>query len=161
LSVNGEIVKIALGKKGDYSVRAVLDLGLHYGRGRRKAQEIAASMRIPRKFAPQILANLVRTGLLTATAGRDGGYELSRAPSRICLLDVVVAAEGEVELRRCVLRGIPCGKSDTCAAHEAWSTAQQAMVRQMRRTSIAEIVRRASVSPPHGSKRSKGSKRRR
>ncbi len=144
-------MKIALGKKGDYSVRAVLDLGMSYGKGRRKAQEIAASMHIPRKFAPQILANLVRSGLLTATAGRNGGYELSRAPSRICLLDVVVAAEGEVELRRCVLRGIPCGNHGTCAAHEAWSAAQEAMVRQMRRTSIAKIVRRASVSPPHGS----------
>jgi Rrf2 family protein len=148
-------VKIALGKKGDYSVRAVLDLGLHYGKGRRKAQEIAASMHIPRKFAPQILANLVRSGLLTATAGRDGGYELSRAPSRICLLDVVSAAEGEVELQRCILRGIPCAENGTCAAHEAWSTALEAMTKQMRRTSIAEIVRQASVSPPHGSKKSK------
>jgi len=155
LSVNGEIVKIVLSKKGDYSVRAVLDLGLHYGKGRRKAHEVAASMHIPRKFAPQILANLVRSGLLTATAGRNGGYELSRAPSRICLLDVVVAAEGEVELQRCVLRGISCAKSGTCAAHEAWAAAQEAMVRQMRRTSFATIVRRASVSPPHGSKGTK------
>ncbi len=140
-------MKIALGKKGDYSVRAVLDLGLHYGKGRRKAHEIAASMRIPRKFAPQILANLVRSGLLTATAGRGGGYELSRAPSRICLLDVVVAAEGEVTLQRCILRGIPCAENGTCAAHEAWSTALEAMLKQMRRTSIAKIVQRASVSP--------------
>ena len=158
LSVNGEIVKIALGKKGDYSVRAVLDLGLHYGRGRRKASEIASSMNIPRKFALQILANLARSGLLTATAGRNGGYELSRAPSRICLLDVVMAAEGEVKLQRCVLRGIPCATSGTCAAHDAWSAALEAMVKQMRRTSIAKMVRLASVSPPHGSK---GSKRRR
>jgi DNA-binding IscR family transcriptional regulator len=40
-------MQIALGHKGDYAVRAVLDLAQHYGHGRRKAREIAKAMRIP------------------------------------------------------------------------------------------------------------------
>jgi Rrf2 family protein len=141
-----EAVNVSLGTKGDYSVRAVLDLARHYGEGRRKTREIAASMRIPRKYLSQILANLVRRGLLTAVAGQAGGYELSRAPSRISLLDVVEAAEGPIELRQCLLRGFPCGSGGTCAVHEAWSAAQGAMVQRLRRVTFAEILRQESAS---------------
>ncbi len=137
-------MKISLGKKGDYSVRAVLDLAVNYRKGRRKAQEIATSMRIPEKSVARILADLVRSGLTTATAGPDGGYELQRPPSQIRLLDVVEAAEGEPELRECLLRGIPCGSSGTCSVHEAWAEAQEAMIRRLRRTTFAQIARRES-----------------
>jgi Rrf2 family protein len=151
------VVKVTLGKKGDYSVRAILDLAMYYRGGRRKAQEIATSMRIPEKFLAQILADLVRSGLIAATAGPDGGYELRRPPSQIRLLDVVEAAEGQIELQECVLRGIPCGGSDTCAVHEVWSEAQEAMSRRLRRTTFAQIVRRESASPLPGSRGSKRS----
>jgi Rrf2 family protein len=148
-------VKIALGRKGDYSVRAVLDLSLHYRKGRRKAHEIATSMRIPENYLPRILADLVRAGLISATAGRDGGYELRRPPSQICLLDVVDAAEGVTEIRTCVLRGIPCDKDDSCAVHEAWSAAQTAMTQQLRKTTFSELARRQRASSVQASKRPK------
>ncbi len=135
-------MRITLGKKGDYSVRAVLDLAIYHRRGRRKAQEIAASMRIPEKYLARILADLVHSGLISATAGPGGGYELRRPPSQICLLDVVEAAEGRIELQDCVLRGRPCGSSGQCAVHQAWSEAQEAMARRLRRTTFAEIARR-------------------
>lgn len=135
-------MKIALGKKGDYSVRAVLDLARHFRKGRRKAHQIAVAMRIPDTYLARILADLVRAGLINATAGPGGGYELRRAPSQIHLLDVMEAAEGQVELQNCVLRGIPCGKSGKCAVHDDWSEAQEAMLQRLRRTTFAQIVRR-------------------
>ena len=58
-------MRVALGKKGDYSVRAVIDVARRYGDGRRKAREIADEMDIPARYVPQILANLVRCELLT------------------------------------------------------------------------------------------------
>ena len=144
-------MRLNLGRKGDYSVRAVLDLGRHYGNGRRKAREIAAAMRIPGRSAPQILGKLVRSGLVTAIAGRHGGYELSRAPSQIRLSDVVEAAEGSVGLRQCILRGTPCHSGGTCAVHDAWSSAQEALMRQLRRITIAQLVREESASIPRQS----------
>lgn len=139
-------MKISLGKKGDYSVRAVLDLAMSYRKGRRKAQEIATSMRIPEQYLSRVLADLVHSGLIKATAGRDGGYELARPPSQIHLLDVVEAAEGEIELRECLLRGVPCQSNGTCSVHQVWSEAQEAMMRRLRRATFAEMVRRESRS---------------
>ena len=140
-------MKIGLGKKGDYSVRVVLDLSRNYRGGRRKAQEIATAMAIPKKSVLRILANLVRSGLIQATAGRNGGYELALPPSKICILDVVEAAEGSIELSQCVLRGIPCESAGTCAVHEYWSDAQNAMMSRLRSTSFAQIVHREAGGP--------------
>ena len=65
-------MQVAMGRRGDYSVRAVLDLARHYEGGRRKARQIAVHQDIPRQYLPQILAPLVRAGLIDAVAGPDG-----------------------------------------------------------------------------------------
>jgi Rrf2 family protein len=133
-------MQITLSSKGDYAVRAVLDLAKAYGR-RRKAREIAEAMLIPQNYLAIILAELVRADVLVASAGKDGGYMLARPPREISLLDVVEIAEGSVSLEQCLLRGIPCGERGYCAVHEAWSAAQTALTTKLARTSFAQLAR--------------------
>jgi len=143
-------MQITLGKRGDYAVRAVLDLAQHYGGGLRKTREIANAMHIPPAYLPQILADLVRAGLLDATAGRDGGYRLARSPQAISLLEVVEAAEGPVDMvKECLLRDIPCGREGFCVAHDTWIGAQRALARKLQATSFRQLAkgeRRAAAS---------------
>ena len=131
-----------LGRKGDYAVRAVLELSRRWGTGRRKSREIAEVMSIPRKYLPQILAALVRAELLSASAGPDGGYELTRPPRDISLLDVIEAAEPAAELTECVLRGGPCQYNGVCAVHEHWLVAQLALSDRLAATTFAELAQR-------------------
>jgi len=132
-------MQASLGRKGDYSVRAVLDLARANG-DRRKAREIASEMDIPHRYLTQILANLVQHGLLDAVAGPTGGYTLARPPAQISLLEVVEAAEGPIALDVCVLRGGPCSWEDSCPAHIPWARAQNAMAEQLAATSFADLV---------------------
>ncbi len=134
-------MQVTLSRRGDYSVRAMLYLARHANDGRRKARQVASAMEIPKQYVTQILANLVAHGLLEATAGREGGYELSRAPEEITLLEVVEAAEGPVGLERCVLRGGSCEWVSTCPIHETWSRAQQAMITVLGGTTFADLGR--------------------
>lgn len=133
-------MEITLSSKGDYAVRAVLDLASHYGQGLRKAREIAEAMRIPKNFLSLILADLVREGVLQATTGRGGGYELNRPPREISLLEIVEIADGPIRLEQCLLRGMPCGADGYCAAHSAWAGAQDALVRKLEATNFATIA---------------------
>jgi Rrf2 family protein len=135
-------MQVTLGKKGDYSVRAVLELTRHGGLGRRKAREIATATAIPRKYVAQILANLVQHDLLHAVAGRSGGYELARPPEQITLLEVVDAAEGELSLRTCVLRGSACAEGGVCAVHRYWVEAQEALGERLAATTFAQLAAR-------------------
>jgi Rrf2 family protein len=133
-------MKMTMGKRGDYAVRAVLMLARNFGSGRRKSREIAAAMAIPERFLPQILADLIRGGIVTSVAGPDGGYELARPPAEVTLLEVVETAEGSIRNEKCVLRGGPCHWDVACAVHPAWAAAQDAFVESLRRHSFADLA---------------------
>ncbi|MFA9443724.1 Rrf2 family transcriptional regulator [Egicoccus sp. AB-alg6-2] len=134
-------MKLTLGKRADYSVRAVLDLARHHGDGRRTTRAIAAEMAIPVNYLPALLAELVRAGLVRSVAGRGGGYVLARAPEQVSLLEVIEVAEDE-PTRECVLRGGPCRWQDACAVHEPLSEAREALRSSLAATSFADLVAR-------------------
>ena len=133
-------MQVAMGKKGDYSVRAMLALARAYGDGRRKAREIARMMDIPVRYLPQIMAPLVQVGLVHATAGPDGGYELTREPDAITLLEVVETAEGPIAGDHCLLEGGPCDWAQVCPVHETWTRAHSALAGELRRTTFGELA---------------------
>ncbi|HZJ51720.1 MAG TPA: Rrf2 family transcriptional regulator, partial [Actinomycetota bacterium] len=135
------VMRITLGSKGDYAVRAVLDLARAHGGPRRKAREISDKMDIPPKYLPQVLADLIKAGLVESLAGPGGGYSLSRGPADISLLEIVEAAEGPVRNRKCLMRGGPCHWDDACSLHAAWTNAQEKMVAELAKTTFAELAR--------------------
>ncbi len=118
-------MQVALGRRGDYAVRILVDLARHFGQGRRKAREIAATMDGPQQYLAQVLTPFVRQGTVSAVAGREGGYQLMVAPSMLTLLDVVETAEGPIETGECTLRGGPCDWSGPCPLHETWVLARR------------------------------------
>lgn len=134
-------MQVSLGRKGDYSVRAMLALARAYGQGRRKARQIAGLMDVPERYLPQVMAPLVRGGLVQATAGPDGGYELAHAPQDITLLQVVEAAEGPIAGDQCLLQGGPCDWKDICPVHEVWSRAHTVLAAELRNVTFADLAR--------------------
>lgn len=137
LSCKLKVVRTELGLKGDYAVRSVLALAR--ADRRMKSREIAEQMNLPEKFLPQVLGTLVRARLVASVAGPDGGYSLTRPASEISLLDVIEAAEGPVQSRRCILRGGPCRLDGTCAVHDAWFDAQAALRDKLAQTTFADL----------------------
>src|SRR3990172_3736087 len=70
-------MRLQLTKRADYGIRAMLALARARDE-RMSAPRIAAAMRIPRHFLPQVMADLARAGLVKSTAGRHGGYRPAR-----------------------------------------------------------------------------------
>jgi len=56
---------------------------------------------VSRSYLAKHLQQLARADLISATEGRDGGYELTRAPTDITVLDIVLAIEGREPAFRC------------------------------------------------------------
>lgn len=133
-------MRLELGRRADYAVRAVLALADAYGGERLKAHDIATRMDIPASYVPRILAELVRAELASSTAGPDGGYVLARDPAALTLHEVIVAVEGPVNSTACVLRGGPCRWEDACAVHEPWARAQQALLDELAATTFEQLV---------------------
>ncbi len=145
---------LSLTWRGDYVTRAAVALATDYRpEVWLKAADIAQRMAIPRNYVAQILSTLVRADLVEARAGRQGGYRLRHDPASVSLLAVVEAGEGELTSRRCVLRGSPCGRSETCALHDHWFRAQQAFRAQLEATPLSDVAISASARDTGSSRR--------
>jgi Rrf2 family protein len=79
--------------KGDYAVRAMVELAAHHGE-LKKRDQIVEAQGIPVKFLENILAELKHAGLVHSQRGAEGGYSLARAPEEITLADILRVAEG-------------------------------------------------------------------
>ena len=80
--------------KGEYALKAMLDLSLQPPRRIVSIQEIAARQGIPQRYLEQVLQALKRGGLVASRRGAAGGYQLARAPEDVTAGDVLRAVEG-------------------------------------------------------------------
>jgi Rrf2 family protein len=62
-----------LSTKGDYGVRALIDLAKH-GRGAGAARRDRARRQIPESYLDHLLAQLRRDGFIRSTRGPGGGH---------------------------------------------------------------------------------------
>jgi Rrf2 family protein len=85
---------VRISARGEYAIKAVLDLALHRDRDLVPIQEVAARQRIPQRYLEQVLLSLKRMGLLTSKRGSAGGYHLVRPPDEITVGEVLRAVEG-------------------------------------------------------------------
>src|SRR2546425_6135723 len=89
--------------KGEYAIKAVLDLSLRSGDGLVPIQDIAVRQAIPQRYLEHVLLALKRAGLLGSKRGASGGYHLTRPPEEISVGDVLRAVAGSqapLEARR-------------------------------------------------------------
>lgn len=133
-------MELSLGRRADYAIRATLDLARHHDGKLRKSRDIGQATEVPVSYLPQILALLVRAGIASSTAGRRGGYGLTRPPGEISLFDVVTAVDGDVSASICVLRGGVCQAETACAVHIPWAKAQMALTEQLAATTFEQVA---------------------
>jgi Rrf2 family transcriptional regulator, iron-sulfur cluster assembly transcription factor len=77
--------------RGDYSVKAMLDLSLQPGFGPASVSAISARQRLPMPYLEKLLIELRRAGLVKSIRGAHGGYKLAKKPTQISLSDILVA----------------------------------------------------------------------
>src|SRR3989338_7269769 len=92
--------------RGDYALRAVLNLAMHYNQGAVTIHELAKRADAPAKFLEQVLLDLKKGGFVESKRGTNGGYLLSRHPKNIKMGEVVRFIDGPIEPIACVLRNV-------------------------------------------------------
>jgi Rrf2 family protein len=83
--------------KGDYALKAMLELAVYFPKGTMSISELAKRADIPFKFLEQVLLDLKRAGYLESRRGAHGGYLLARHPAKITLGEVIRFIEGPIE----------------------------------------------------------------
>jgi Rrf2 family cysteine metabolism transcriptional repressor len=75
-------------------LRAGVTLGLREGAGPVSVREMAGDVGVSEHYLEQVMTQLRRAGLVQATRGASGGYELARAAADLRLLDFLRALDG-------------------------------------------------------------------
>jgi Rrf2 family protein len=129
-----------LTQTAEYALRAVLFLAGAPTRGPVSVDEIAGSLEVPASYLSKILPELARAGVIVATRGRSGGYQLARRAEEIPLSQVVdVFENGRGEHRHCLLGRGPCSERTACSAHHQWKGTAERIETFFRCTTIADI----------------------
>ncbi len=140
-----EAMKLSV--RGEYALRALLVLGLHYGEKVVRIQTISQEQRIPKKFLEQILNDLKRLGAVESRRGAHGGYRLARPPGNITLASVVRHVEGAIAPVSCVSERFyercTCPDEERCAIRDVMKEAREAVVQIMERLTVADLCERA------------------
>ncbi len=107
--------------KGDYALKAVLDLALHYDKGVVTIHDLAKRTDTPIKFLEQVLLDLKKGGFVESRRGKVGGYLLAKAPTQIKLGDVVRFIDGPIEPLACIERSYSgCKDIYKCIFRNIW-----------------------------------------
>ena len=107
--------------KGDYALKAVLDLALHYNQKLVTSHDMASRIDAPVKFLEQVLLELKKGGFVESRRGNIGGYLLSRDPGKITVGEIIRFIEGPIEPIACVRQGYSdCSDVYKCAFRKIW-----------------------------------------
>ena len=129
-----------LSTKGDYGVRALIDLAKHTGEGPVQRAEIARRRKIPESYLDHLLAQLRRDGYLRSTRGPGGGHQLAKDPADINLLEVLESLEGSLAPMECVLEAPGSEAGALCGQQWVWQDIYEHMRDRLSRTSLADLV---------------------
>jgi Rrf2 family protein len=123
-----------LSKKGEYAVRALVEIGIESRRQPQRLIQIstvAERTNIPEKFLEQILLTLRNGGVLKSKRGVEGGYALGKPADEITLGEVIRLLDGPLAPISCVSRTAyePCSCPDeeSCGLHIAMKQVRDAL----------------------------------
>jgi Rrf2 family protein len=150
-----------LSKRGEYTLRALIDLGIasELGWPMLQVSELATKEKLPIKFLEQIFAQLKAAGYVESRRGKFGGYSLARPMNRIKFGAVIRLIDGPLAPIRCVSQTsyarCSCPDEIHCGLRMLMLDVRNAISTLLDRFTLADIVeitlrkyRRDKVTPP-------------
>ena len=126
-------------------VLAWMALAQRQGREQLTSDQVAASVNTNPVIIRRSLGDLRRAGLVTVRRGAGPGWSLARAPEDITLFDVYAAVEPEPLFAMHHTEPnleCPVGVGIRPALGAVYDEAEQALRRELGRTSVADVLRR-------------------
>jgi Rrf2 family protein len=135
-----------LTKKGEYALRAIINLGIaqEVGRTHVSVSELTGLSKLPLKYVEQILHTLRLAGYVDTRRGKYGGYFLRKPMKEISIGEVVRLLDGPLAPISCASQTAyaPCSCPDEahCGLRMLMVDVRNAIANILDRYSLAEVV---------------------
>lgn len=135
-----------IGKRAEYGLRALINLGIasELGRERVTASDLAACDNLPLKFVEQIMGDLRTAGYVDTKRGRFGGYFIARPMDKIGIGELVRFLDGPLAPISCASQTAyqPCSCPDEthCGLRMIMIDVRNAISNILDRYTLANLV---------------------
>ena len=109
-----------LSTKGQYAVRAMVDLAYYSKDKPVTLQEIADREEISINYLEQLFAKLRKNKIVNSVRGPGGGYILAKRPDEINVGEIIEAVEESLSPVACVEGDHGCNRIDKCVTFKLW-----------------------------------------
>lgn len=136
----GESMKLST--KGEYGLRAMLELALFYDKGYLPLKIIAEKQAISEPYLEQLFASLRKAGLVESKRGVRGGYSLAKDPKEICVGDIIRTLEGPIGPTDCVKeKNEPnvCDRAEGCVSKMVWEKVRDSLTEVLDSITLAHM----------------------
>ena len=147
-----------LRRNTDYALRAMVHLAGHWGQEPVSTRQVAKAQEISYQLACKLMQKLHNARLLESRMGPKGGFELSREPSKISLLEIIELIQGPVSLNRCLVSEQACARQKQCPIRTKLAHLQEYMESSLSNITLEQVLRDRGAKTP---KKTKNVKRRR
>lgn len=104
---------LTFSKREEYGIIFITKLAQSYGKKPIPLSLVSRETKVKLPFLRQIARDLRQAGLLTATEGKNGGYQLAKQSSEISLGDVM-----EAVLKKKLITCCDPRNPDSCTCHQ-------------------------------------------
>ena len=130
-----------LRRSTDYALRVMVNLAKHYKGELVSAREVANEEDISYPVACKLLQKLHKAKLVESCMGSNGGFQLSRKPSKISLMEMIKAIQGPIRLNRCLLGLDVCPRQRDCATSKKLAELQECIDSHLRQITLGDLFR--------------------
>lgn len=134
-------------KACEYGIRAAIYVAKKsLNQERCSMKDISREIDSPEAFTAKILQKLVKAQIIRSVKGATGGFEVGlKEMKKIKLTDIVIAIDGEVNDKICVLGLKKCSELKPCPVHNKFKHIKKDLLSMIHNTSLAEMSNSVEV----------------
>lgn len=128
-------------KACEYGIRATIYVAQKsLNQERCSMKDISKEIDSPEAFTAKILQKLVKAEIIKSVKGATGGFEVGiKEMKKIKLTDIVIAIDGDIDDKICVLGLKKCSELKPCPVHNKFKHIKKDLMSMIHDTSLAEM----------------------
>ncbi|OJV37945.1 MAG: hypothetical protein BGO29_12675 [Bacteroidales bacterium 36-12] len=103
------------------------------------AKYLIDELQISDKYLRRLMTKLTKSGFISSSQGRDGGYKFLKKTNEIYLADVIDSVEGMDKYMGCVLGFCECSDENPCVMHSTWSPVRDEFLKVFNSKTISDM----------------------
>lgn len=128
-------------KACEYGIRAVIYIWSQNSKGKKLGiKDICREIDAPEFFTAKILQSLAKQGIISSAKGPNGGFYIAKEQENLCLIDLVIAIDGDQIFKGCALGLTRCSEESPCPIHTDFKIIRDQLSQMLRSKKIVDLA---------------------